>query len=341
MRLTPGRFGLTPTTWLATVFLFTLAMPASASYIAGDSYQTGTNPAAGQYVAGMALDTQPLSLVTPGFVNGPYGGGSGTSNFISYATGLSYPPYTQGTNNGSVEWLGANDDGLVRSVARSFSAVPSSTTYFFNILVSQDGTTTASTSSFVLAGFGNNTVPLLGATANEVQGLYIGFSGEASTGTAADLVIRYRNGMDTTADQILVNGTTTNTAAVFDVVAELTVNTSGPANGTLSYWVNPTDYTSTSTMTALSSGTIQTEAYAPAGLPTDPINNFSRLTYTADNWTGVAKFSDAEFGTTLGDVVPSVVPAPSSIVMMGIGAVGGLGLAIRRRRALASRPELN
>ena len=339
-----------PTRAIATAVLagLLLATRASATYIAGDSYTIGTNPAAGQYASGVALKSQSTGLVTPGFTNsatGAYGLGSGTSNFIAQAGGLSTAGYntTPAANDGNVEFTGAAADNTVRSVARAFSAVPSSTTYFFNILVSQNGQAMGS-NGFALAGFGNSTVPLLGTTSNEVQGLYFGFAqdGTSMTSNPNDLVIRYRNGMDTTADAILVNGATTNTAAVFNIVAELTVSTTGSANGILNYWVNPTNFTSTATLTAtsLTSGALATEAYAPSGSPAaDPLANFQRLTYTAENFTGIAKFDEARFGTTLADVAPAIgsaVPEPASVVLMGLGLLCGLGVA-HRRRAVSGR----
>jgi hypothetical protein len=66
--------------------------------------------------------------------------------------------------------------------------------------------------------------------------------------------------------------------------------------------------------------------------------DFVRLTYSAQSWNGdkgSASFGDPTLGLTLADVVPAAVPEPSSIAMMAMGMVVGLGRAIRRRRALA------
>ena len=77
----------------------------------------------------------------------------------------------------------------------------------------------------------------------------------------------------------------------------------------------------------------------PAGslatLALQSASDFQRITYSATNWTGRANFDDVNLGTSLADVVPQAVPEPSSIAMMAIGLVGGLGLANHRRRALA------
>ncbi len=323
---------------------------ASASLIAGDSYAIGSNPGLGQYAAGVALNSTTLSgLTTPGFATGGYVQGSGTSNFEVTSGGLSYPAYgSPSASDGKVSWVGAAASSSPRSDARAFNAVPNlasgatSATYWFHITVSQDGTTAASSNGFVLAGFGNSTPPTLGATTNEVQGLYFGYAQHGTAGDSGDLVIRYRNGMDTTADATLVSGATANTAAVFDIVARLTVTTSGVANGALTYWVDPTRYGSIAALDASSmvnndnaAGTIQTQAYAPSGLATDPSSNFARLTYTAQNWSGRANFDEPRFGTTLADVAPAsspaAVPEPGSGLLLGIGLLGGLATAIRRR----------
>ena len=127
-------------------------------------------------------------------------------------------------------------------------------------------------------------------------------------------------------------------------MARLVGATSGPANGALTYWVNPTNFATTAGLdaTALATndvtGPIQTEAYAPTGdLATDSGSNFSRLTYTSENWTGHANFDEARFGTTLSDLTASptvTVPAPASAWLLGIGLVGGFAAANRRRLAL-------
>ena len=235
------RVGIRQTCFPLLIWLGGLATSALGALIAADSYPIGNSPTAGQYTTGAlgALKSQPANLTTPGFVTGPYNQGSGTSKSSSTeAGGLSLASYNNARprTTATSRFTGAGLDSTVRSVARGFSpssfpASPSST-YFFNILVSQDGTSQASANNFALVGFGNNTVPTLGATLNEVQGLYFGFAQHGTSGGPEDLVIRYRNGMDTTADSILVSGASTSTARVFDVVAELPSTSTGTARPT-------------------------------------------------------------------------------------------------------------
>ena len=330
------RISTTRMVLIAPMFLAGLASHASAGLIATDSYTIGSDPAAGQYAAGVGLLKQPAGLVNFGFATGGYTGGSQTGNFQATSGGLSYPPLgTPSANDGKVSWIGAQADGVTRSNARNLNPVASSGTYWFNILVSQDGTTASSTNGYVLAGLGNTVPPLFGPTVGNNQGLFFGFAQHGTANDVGDLVIRYRNGTNTTADAILVSGATSNTANVYDIVARLDVNVGGGSADNLTYWVNPTNFSSqaaldaTALVTNDSTGPLSTFALQSA-------SDFQRMTYSATNWTGRANFDEIRFGTTLADVGPTpAVPEPASILLLTSGMVGGLGLAIRRRRALA------
>ena len=323
---------------LASIASMGLAAPASAGLIASDSYAIGTDPTAGQYQAGVSLMKQPSNLSTLGFVNGAFAGGSLTSNFQATAGGLAYAPYdTPSTNDGKVSWTGAAADGMTRSNGRSLNPVASSGSYWFHIIVSQDGTTAPSTNGYVLAGLGNTVPPLLGATVGNNEGLFFGFAQHGTANDAGDLVIRYRDGASTTADAILVNGSTSNTAQVYDIIARLDVNVGGGSADNLTYWVNAKDYSSQAALDATSLVTNDTTGPLST-LALQSSSDFQRMTYSATNWTGRANFDELRFGTTLADVAPSgslVVPEPASVAMTAIGLLGGLGLTIRRRRALA------
>lgn len=321
-----------------------LGSSASADYIAGDSYTIGSNPAAGQYQAGVALKSQPANLTTPGFATGPYNQGSQTSNFTATAGGLAAGLYTSPpANDGKATWLGAPADGATRSVGRAFSPTPVATsgTYWFNILVSQDGTTSPSTNGYVLGGFGNTVPPVLGTTAGNNQGLFFGFAQHGTAGDFGDLVIRYRSGgaatPNMTSDAILLSGATMNTAGVFDIVARLDVNVRPDGTDNLTYWVNPTDGRS---QAALDATALVTNDNTTGPLATFALQNssdFVRLTYSATNWTGRANFDEVRLGTTLADVVPSTVPEPGSIMLVGIGLIAGLGAFARRRTQARAR----
>jgi PEP-CTERM motif len=302
--------------------------------IASDSYVTGTNPGAGQYVAGNGLKTQP-GLVTPGFANGAYASGSGTSNFVASSTGLaSTADGASATGSGSVAWVGAANDNAVRSVARNLSTFneASSGTYFMSMLVSNTGNQTT-TSGYVLSGFGNATVPALGTTTGNLFGIYFGFADDSGTPNEADLVLRYRNTANpTSADQVMVNGANNATAGqTYLVVAEVNINVSGTPNDQVTYWVNPTDLNSVADMnaTAIATNTLNTFAFQGTG-------DFTRLTYSAQNWDGDATFDEQRLGTTLASIAPVAVPEPSSMILLGAGSIAALAVRSRRRARVQS-----
>jgi hypothetical protein len=306
--------------------------------IASDSYVTGTNPAAGQYVAGNGLKSQ-TGLVNPGFVAGGYGSGSGTSNFIASSTGLaSTADGASATGSGSVAWVGVPVDNTVRSVARTLSPFNEGTsgTYFMSMLVSNTGNQT-STNGWVLSGFGNNVAPVLGTTGGNLFGLYMGFADDSGTPNEADLVLRYRNaGAATSADQILVNGANNSTAGqTYLVVAEVNINAIGGSTDVVNYWVNPADLNSVADMnaTSIATGTLNTFAFQGAATGT---GDFNRLNYYTENWNGDATFDEQRLGTTLASIAPTAVPEPSSMILLGAGSIAALAVRSRRRARVQS-----
>jgi len=338
---TPARSTRIPL--LAAFVVFGLSTGVLADLTAGDSYAIGSDPTLGQYQAGVALKNQPGNLTNPGFATGPYNQGSQTSNFQVTAGGLSYPPYGEpASSDGKVSWIGAAADNATRSVGRLLNPVPTSSTYWFNILVSQDGTATPTTNGYVLSGFGNSVPPLLGTTAGNSEGLFFGFAQHGTASNAGDLVIRYRSGTATNSDAILVGGATTNTAAVFDVVARLDVNYKGGSTDYLTYWVNPAKTGSQSDLDSTSLATNDTSAGPGGSLATlafQSPSDLARLTYSATNWTGHVNFDEPRLGTALADVVPALtsVPEPGSLLMLGMGLLGGLGATARRRARARAR----
>jgi hypothetical protein len=336
MERRPVRIGALLVGLIVSMLLGGLASPARAGLvIASDPYLIGS----GGYVAGTSLLKQP-SVAATGFVSGStYSAGSLTNNFSVQAGGLAA---TDPANAGHVSYDGVGSD-----------TATSSGTYWFSINVSQDGSSlpiAGSPTGYALAGYGNTTPPVLGATTTTglpsgspafLQGLFFGFAHEANDPASSngDLVIRYRNTIgDTSGDAILVAGAAAN--KTYSIIAKLDVNGTGGTGGSvdnLTYWLNPTNTSSEAAMDASTSVTNFANPLATFAfqIPAD----FFRLTYSAQSWNGdggSASFGDPTLGLTLADVVPAVaVPEPSSIAMMAMGMVGGLGLAVRRRRALA------
>ncbi len=321
---------------LITVAL--IAAPASSAragiLLAADSYVVGPNPAAGQYTAG-ELKSQPLGLTNLGFATGGYTSGSGTAQFGAASGGLDYAPLGESSaTSGRVAFSAEPTDNLVRSVARNLSPItpPATTgTYFMSLIVSQDGTAVPGANGngngFVLAGFGNFIVPVSGATAGNLAGLFFGFA-EEGPNQARDLILRARTTATMTAtDTILVDGATTNTAQTFAIVAELNGNDKGSIDS-VNWWVNPTNLGSVDAMTrsSLVSGSLDTYAFQSTA-------DFQRLTYTSRNFNGNASFDGARLATSLDALVgtPAAVPEPGSLVLLALGLASGAVLANRRR----------
>jgi hypothetical protein len=295
--------------------------------IVSDSYATGTDPTMGQYVVGNPLSNQP-GLVTPGFTTGGYTSGTGTSNFLSTASGLIDAADGADATTGAVAWVGST--GAEKSVARNLTSFTESAspTYWISELVKNTGNQTT-TSGWLLSGFGNNVAPTFGTTTGFLQGIFFGFSDNSGTANEADLVIRYRdtsgnNGGKSTADTILVNGANNATAGqTYLVVAAVNVNYSGSLDH-VTYWVNPTDLSSQAalTSTALTTGGFDTLAFQNVG-------DFARLNYAEQGWDGDAFYDEARLGTTLASIGP--VPEPSSMVLLGAGSIAALSVRSRRR----------
>jgi hypothetical protein len=310
---------------------------ASANLIASDSYSIGTSPSSGQYQAGSVLMTQPPNLTTLGFANGGYGGGTGTSQFGVTSGGLSYPPIgPPPANDGKVTVTGTALGMGYKSVARSLSPipVPTSPSYFFSMLIRSDGVASVAGGGYVLAGFGNLVQPVPGPTNGFLAGLYLGFAQDTGhSNDTGDLIIRYRTPDLSTpppmlsSDAILVDGSKTNTVGqTYMVVAELDPNSS-EAIDKVSYWVNPTKFDSVDSLTSssLAAGSFNSLSFQVPG-------DFARLTFAENNWNVGADFDEVKMGTTLADVVPAAaVPEPGSLILVGIGIVGGLGARVRRR----------
>lgn len=290
---------------------------------------------ADSYVVGAGGYTNNTSLASQGSVTGSTikgflntTGGSGTSNFQTQAVGLAYAPAgINSTDSGKVGWIGANADSVIRSTARNMTAVPAASTYYISFLLNRSPLN-ASDSGFVLTGFGNAGTITTGST--NLRGLFAGFSG-----TSGDLVLRYRNTSGTTQDSTLLTGLTD--SATYDVVARLDVNTSGTTDN-ITYWVNPTDFTSDAALssTSLATGSLTADTFLTSA-------DFVRLNYYAQNWNTTAYFDEPRLGilstggtpaSALGiSVASAAAPEPGSLALVGVGGMSLLGALLRRRRS--------
>jgi hypothetical protein len=298
------------------------ALPAEAQLIAADSYLIGSTPAAGQYANNTSLASQG-AVTIPGFTNSL--GGTGSAQFQSTTSGLAYAPLNvTSTGSGKVTYLNAGLDGIVRSTARNLATpVPVSSTYWVGYLLNRGPITAAAGRDYVLTGFGNATTPVLGAAGP--TGLFAGFSGDTG-----NLVLRYRDTANLTAETVLINASTTNIDnTTLLVVAQINVNVSGITDN-VNWWVNPTDFTSVATLnsTAFVTGSLTGNLLSAS-------TDFTRLNYISRNWNQNAFFDEPRLGTTLANTFPvpvaTVAPEPASLALLALGGMSFF--AARRRRA--------
>ena len=322
-----------------------LAGAANAQLIAGDSYQIGSNLSAGQYPDGTALSNSGVLgaaggtgnvLQTPGFLNGRYGGGSGTAQFAATSGGLAYAPFNDtSAGSGKVTFAPPSLDNVYRSTARTLSPSLTGspiTTFYESALVNRGAVSTTTTGrDFVLAGFGNASSNISVGTAG-VTGLFFGF-----TGDAGNLAIRYRdnsnNGAGVITETQLLNGAPTVDNATYALVFKIEQNYVGGTADRLTYWVNPTDPSSDTTLTAtsLSTGVITND-----NILSSP-GDFIRLNYVAHNYDSSAFFDEVNLGgNTPASVTPNiqagVVPEAGTISLLLTGGIALAGIVVRRRK---------
>ncbi|GAB4466885.1 MAG: hypothetical protein OHK0029_38520 [Armatimonadaceae bacterium] len=307
------------------------ALPAQAQLIAADSYLIGTDPTAGEYQAGVFLRSQPDNLQNTGFVNGRYAGGTGTSQFTATTVGLVNTALGADTaSSGKVTYAAAPLDNVARSNARNLATpVPTSNTYWLGHLVNRGNIPGSGGNGFVLSGFGNATVPLLGTTSGNTAGLFVGFAQNGVTGNFGSLIIRHRTGANFNSDEVLINGATTSTfGTTYFVVMKLEVNVNG-GQDRVTWWLNPTSLLSEADLTATAAATNTFNSFALQGA-----TDFVRLNYVSQNWNGTAFFDEPRLGITLQETFGvSAAPEPGTmaLALLGLGAFAAIH---RRNRKL-------
>ena len=297
--------------------------PANAQLIASDSYKIGSTPASGQYANNTSLASQ-ASVTVQGFTNSL--GGSGTSQFQSQTGGLNYTAYgADSTTSGKVTYLATGLDNTGRSTARNLATpIPTSSTYWFGYLLNRGAVSGSTGLGFVLTGFGAPGEPIVGSAG--IAGLFAGYSGDSG-----NLVLRYRDTSNLGAETTLLSGAggalDNNT---YLVIASVDVNVGGGIADNVSYWVNPTDLTSTATLTSTSAA-----SGAFTGNLLSAPSDITRLNYLSRNWNSSAFFDEPRLGTSLASIsgiTASAAPEPGSFALLGTGALTFAGMCITRRR---------
>lgn len=314
--------------------LVTAAGSASAALIAGDAYvaNTSPDPAAGEYqssttAAANALKNQSASLVTPGFTTGPYGSGTGTSNFGATLNGLESPILgSTSAASGKVSLLPPGVDTQNRSNARILSpTLTGNGTYWLSYVVNRGSIDTSGGTGWAFVGFGNTTVPDLTSTGT-LAGFFVGFAQDGVAGNFGNLVIRSRNTTSTTAntDTVLVNGATASTVdTTYTVIIKVGINAISGNQEDVKWWLNPADGTSEATLdsSAAATGAFTSFALQSAG-------DFARLYYTTRSWNAPVHFDEPRLANDFAGL-GLAVPEPASL---SLGGGGALLLLARRRR---------
>jgi len=166
--------------------------------VAGDSFLSGANPAAGEYVDGLQLNIGATvqNPTVAGFTGGWNNGG--TSLWKSVAGGLSAPALG-GESGGSVRFQWPDEVGK-RDVQRNLTTTPPFSTggeVWITGLVSNDAANPGN-DGYAYAGFSLNRNNNSGT-----QGLRFGVEGD---GTEMDLVLRHRSGAITAESLVLLDG---------------------------------------------------------------------------------------------------------------------------------------
>jgi hypothetical protein len=271
---------------------------ARATIIASDGMRTTD----GYANSGTTVQSQSTLNTNGGFAAGAWNGAS--TGFTYESTSLSFGSVVSG--GGSVQHTSSSD--ATRTVNRTISpAYPIPATnvdHYASFLLNLSA---VDTSGYVMAGF------LTGS--NSGKGLAAGVSN-------GNLAIEGRNGTtDTRVD--LGTAYAANTNYLF-VIKLGSGGDSYAGTDPLEIWINPTDVSSESQMTATA---LVHSAFASTysngtGVSTDELN----LVLTASNMSGTTiKFDEFRLATTLAEVVPE----PSCLGIVGCTTIGML---TRRRR---------
>lgn len=275
---------------------------ASATLVASDPFLSGGNRGAGEYTAGNDMRT--MGAAAQGWVGTSGVDGFGvshagsTGNFQANATGEDSAAvgYEQG---GRMQWLGVGNFPFNRNLSRQLNPTPSSTDWWFSIMVNRLGWAgTPATNTYVVGGF----------TDAAGNGLQIGYDDSAGQDGIPDLILRAGG-----TNNVLAADTASSDNQY--VLVNLQINPSG--NDTINVWTDPASVDPLGAADLTLTSINVSDALAP----------FTQSKYESPGQSGVVFFDEIRLGTTFEAVTG--VPEPASAAVMGLGGL----LLMRRRRS--------
>ena len=293
---------------------------SSAALVAGDSFLSGPDAAAGQYIHNKAFDLggDPQNPTVPGFTGAWNNGGTGLFRPIS--DGLTAPGLTG--SGGSALFQFDTEVGL-RNVKRNLTSPPVISTggeYWMAGLIRLNEND-PDFDGFVYAGFASDL-----NDSNSTQGYRIGVAGD---GSEMDLVLRHRSGAILAENVVLADGITPGDTHMVLIRALANTDQGGagvPGNDNVSIWLNPT---STVSLAALGVPDFSIEDFA---LFTNTA--FSALTFEGSNITGAGvQFDELRLATSFEGLqlaAAVIIPEPATATLALLGMAG-----LMQRRRLA------
>lgn len=283
---------------------FAMIQTAKAELVAYDPFLSGGNRGAGEYTTGTDMRTMGAAALGWVGTSGVDGFGishtGSTSNFQADGSSNQDSPAVSYEQGGQMQWLGTTSTSpFLRQLNRQLNPVPSSSEWWFSIMVNRIEWSDTASSSYIVGGFTTDQ--------NGTNGLQVGYSNGNGDG-APDLVLRSGG----TLTNLLADAPQNDTQYV---LVKLDLNTSG--NDTVSVWVDPL---SVSPLGA--ADVVITDQNI-----SDSLSPFTYSRYESPQDSGHIKFDEIRLATDLNSITG--IPEPTSMVLCGIGMIA---MGCKRRR---------